>query len=199
MTRHQDHDPATHDRIVEALVATFEDDPLYRWLYGDESIRLDALRAHLAFTLELGFERGHVDVVDDGAGVAVWTDPGVSLLPDPAPFLDLLERFAPHRIEHVLAGMEATASVELGGLDPDDVSVLHLVGVHPDERGRGLGERLVRRRLDLLDQDGTPAGLESSNPRNLSFYRRLGFHELGAVQVPGGGPVMYPMLRATSS
>jgi hypothetical protein len=39
-----------------------------------------------------------------------------------------------------------------------------------------------------------PAYLESSNPRNLSFYRRHGFEPLGAIQV-GSSPTLVPMLR----
>jgi hypothetical protein len=39
-----------------------------------------------------------------------------------------------------------------------------------------------------------PAYLESTNPRNVSFYRRHGFEVLGTIQV-GSSPPLIPMLR----
>ena len=46
----------------------------------------------------------------------------------------------------------------------------------------------------LAQLDHMPAYLESSNPRNMSFYRRHGFEPLGAIQV-GSSPTLVPMLR----
>jgi hypothetical protein len=48
--------------------------------------------------------------------------------------------------------------------------------------------------LERIDRDRLPAYLESSNPRNISLYRRHGFEELGTIQV-GSSPPIVPMLR----
>jgi ribosomal protein S18 acetylase RimI-like enzyme len=48
--------------------------------------------------------------------------------------------------------------------------------------------------LAWCDRDHVPAYLESSNPRNISFYERHGFESLGAIQV-GSSPTVVPMLR----
>jgi hypothetical protein len=48
--------------------------------------------------------------------------------------------------------------------------------------------------LARCDSDHAPAYLESSNPRNIPFYRRHGFELLGAIQV-GSSPALVPMLR----
>jgi ribosomal protein S18 acetylase RimI-like enzyme len=39
-----------------------------------------------------------------------------------------------------------------------------------------------------------PAYLESSNPRNMSLYRRHGFEQVGELPLPDG-PALYPMWR----
>ena len=176
------------DLLLEALVATFFDDPLYVWLFADGSRRGDALRANFELVLELGEERGVVDAVDR-AGIAMWTRPGIVLLDDPAPFVELLERWAPDRVESALAGMAACAAFE-----PPDAMVLHLIGVHPTHRSRGLGSELLRPRLDELDSTGTVGHLQSSNPTNVPFYERLGFAVDASVPIPGGPP-MFPMTR----
>jgi hypothetical protein len=48
--------------------------------------------------------------------------------------------------------------------------------------------------LARCDCDHAPAYLESSNPRNIPFYRRYGFEPLGAIQA-GSSPTLVPMLR----
>lgn len=173
---------------MEALIATFHDDPLYVWLFSDGCSRADALRANFDLILGFGCERGVVDVVGD-VGVAVWTRPGVPLLDDPAPFVELLERWAPDRVESALAGMEACAVHE-----PSGAMVLHLIGVHPDRRSQGLGSELLRPRLHELEASATVAHLQSSNPSNVPFYQRLGFVVDGEVPILGGPP-MFPMTR----
>lgn len=176
--------------LLDTLTAALLDDPLYRWLYPDPSLRPVALRQNLRLTLELVVDVGRVETTADGAGVALWTAPGVELLDDPAPFVALLERWAPDRLEAALAGMAACS----GHRDPS-AAVLHLLAVHPARQGRRVGERLLAPTLQRCDRAGTPVALESSNPRNLRFYRRAGFLALAGVAVPGGGPVMWPMRR----
>ena len=177
-------------RLLDTLTVAFLNDPLYRWLYPDEATRPAALEANLRLTLALVRERGRVEADPDGDAVALWTAPGVELLADPAPFLELLERWAPDRIEAALAGMAACSA----HAEPSD-TVLHVLAVHPSRQGRGLAAQLLAATLHELDRQGTSAYLESSNARNLSFYLRAGFQPLARVVVPQGGPTMYPLRR----
>jgi hypothetical protein len=48
--------------------------------------------------------------------------------------------------------------------------------------------------LQQCDADGLPAYLESTNPRNISFYESLGFACQGTIQA-GTSPEIVPMLR----
>jgi hypothetical protein len=53
--------------------------------------------------------------------------------------------------------------------------------------------------LERADAEGLPVYLESSNPRNLTFYRRHGFEAWGEViRMPEGGPSVQPMWRPAS-
>jgi ribosomal protein S18 acetylase RimI-like enzyme len=71
---------------------------------------------------------------------------------------------------------------------------LPLVGVDPAQQGRGHGDALMRYALERFDREKMAAYLESTNPRNISLYRRHGFEELGTIQV-GSSPTLVPMLR----
>jgi ribosomal protein S18 acetylase RimI-like enzyme len=71
---------------------------------------------------------------------------------------------------------------------------LPLMGVDPAHQGKGHGDALMLYALQRCDRDQVPAYLESTNPRNISLYRRHGFEPLGAIQV-GSSPTLVPMLR----
>ncbi len=64
--------------------------------------------------------------------------------------------------------------------------------VHRSRYGsQGRGESLMRRTLETCDTDGFGAHLVSTNERNLSFSRRLGFELTGELPVVGGA-VAFP-------
>jgi ribosomal protein S18 acetylase RimI-like enzyme len=71
---------------------------------------------------------------------------------------------------------------------------LSLLGVDPLHHGKGLGTELMEHAVVLCDQDNKYAYLESSNPRNVSSYKRHGFETLGTIQVSSSPPII-PMLR----
>jgi predicted N-acetyltransferase YhbS len=72
---------------------------------------------------------------------------------------------------------------------------LMLLGTDPAVRGAGFGQQLMRSRLDRCDAEGAPAYLENSNPANEAYYLRFGFEVTGEMQLPNGGPKMWPMWR----
>jgi ribosomal protein S18 acetylase RimI-like enzyme len=81
---------------------------------------------------------------------------------------------------------------------------LHLtaIGTDPDAQGRGVGSVLIRIGIKRADAAGRSCYLESSNPRNLTFYRRHGFRTVEEwypwkddARVEGTGPVITLMKR----
>ena len=72
---------------------------------------------------------------------------------------------------------------------------LSLLGTHPQHRGNGIGIALLEHVLALIDADGFPAYLESSNPANNHRYAAVGFEVVGEFSYPGGGPVVTTMWR----
>lgn len=179
-------------RLVDAMVSGFSDDPLYVWLYPDPDQRRMSLTATFDLMLRAGLERGLVRCTDDHRAVAIWTAPGDDLLDDTVldDWVQLLRRDAPDRVEAALAAMSACAS----HAPTEPHWVLHLVVVHADHQGCGLGTALLRSTLGDVDATGAPAYLESSNAQNVRAYQRLGFAVVGEVTI-AGGPIMRPMAR----
>ena len=73
---------------------------------------------------------------------------------------------------------------------------LSFVATHDDHRGRGIAEQLLAQNLARIDAEHLPAYLESSNPKNLERYGRLGFAPIGEFSMPDGGPIITTMWRA---
>ena len=71
---------------------------------------------------------------------------------------------------------------------------LPLIGVDPSYQGKGHGDAPMRHALELCDREHAPAYLESTNPRNISLYKRHGFEALVTIQI-GSSPPLVPMLR----
>ncbi len=59
---------------------------------------------------------------------------------------------------------------------------LGVLGVSLSTQGTGTGTALIKRFLQLSDEDDTSNGtfLETANPKNLPLYQRLGFRTLGS-------------------
>jgi GNAT superfamily N-acetyltransferase len=179
------------DVVVDTLIGAFGDDPLYRWLFDEPATRHQALRDNFTVVTGAGVATGCLHTLLDGRAAAIWTEPGRSLVDDPSAVFTVLSRWtSPTRL-----AAASRAMTECSRHQPADAAVLHLIGVRPDSAGAGAGSTLIRRRLDELDQIGRTAYLESSNPRNHTFYARHGFLPTADVRLGTDGPTVTCMVR----
>lgn len=181
---------------VDVLARSFYDDPQMQWLLPDPVGRLDQLRTMFGLIAAAGHRRGHTYLMaegDEAVAASVWTPPDVEPFSDDetGPFGEFLYgAYGDEGIGRLGAMVEA-----MGEHHPTDPHFyLFIVGVSPDHQGRGLGEQLLAPTIGRADAEGTPMYLESSNPRNIGFYRRLGF-EIHAEFHPEGGPLFTGMWR----
>lgn len=75
---------------------------------------------------------------------------------------------------------------------------LEFLGCRREAQGCGVGSALLSATVGLWDEQGVPAYLENSNPRNTPLYERHGFETRGAIDVPKGCPPLKPMWRAAA-
>lgn len=176
---------------ISTIVLGFAADPMTRWVWPKSS---EYLRIMPQFVNAFGgraFEHGTAYITEGACAAALWLPPGVE--PDEA-------------------AMGAVTAQTLRPESADDIGLM-LQGMaehHPREPhwylpliadpnwiGQGLGTLLMKHALRRCDEEGIAAYLESSNPRNISFYERHGFRIIGEIQ-HGSSPTMTPMLRAAS-
>lgn len=191
---------ATHtdlDRLGDALGRAFDDDPIFRAILPDDAQRRRALPIlfrewtrllHLPHDLAWAASTN-----GDVIGGALWAPPGkwkVGLLTD--------AKMAPKMLgamgTRVFASLRVLARLE--AKHPRDAKhhYLRVLGCDPSQQGRGVGSRLLRACLETIDAQHEPAYLESSNEKNLPFYRRHGFETIGEV-VTHLGPRVWLMWR----
>ena len=174
---------------IDTIVLAFAADPMARWCWPGQGQFLGALpRLSRAFGGK-AFAAGSAYCIGDYVGVALWLPPGIE--PDEEKLGEVFQSTAePSRLESISAIVG-----EMAKYHPQEPHwYLPLIGVDPMHQGRGHGDTLMTFALERCDHDRLPAYLESSNPRNMSLYRRHGFEPLGKIQV-GSSPPIVPMLR----
>jgi GNAT superfamily N-acetyltransferase len=181
--------PHREANAIATLTLAFSSDPANRWCWpatGDFLAAFPAFARALggrAFETESGFEVG------DGAGVALWLPPGVE--PDEAELVDIVQRTVDASRQSQLFEMIQ----QMGQHHPQGPHwYLPFVGVEPQHQSRGLGATVLWPILQRCDRELLPAYLESTNPRNIVFYERLGFRQVGIIR-SGTSPEIVPMVR----
>ncbi len=181
--------PDDANRAIDTVVLSFAGDPMTRWVWPEAHQYLAVMPKSVRAFGGAAFAQDSAFCLDEYAGAALWLRPGVN--PDQERLGELMESTgSPDAREASSAVFEQMAKYH-----PKEVHwYLPLIGVDPAHQGKGHGDALMRYALEQIDREKVPAYLESSNPRNISFYRRHGFEELGTIQV-GSSPVLVPMLR----
>ena len=169
------------------LARAFEDDPVFAFVFPDESTRLrgiEHLHRRVSVPDALGDDECYTTT--DLAGVALWTQVGKGRM-------GLVDNLRPApTVARIFGRHTARALRVFSYLDshyPEQPHAhLMFLGTEPERQGQGIGSRLLRRTLSGLDQIGAPAYLEATTLRNRALYLGHGFVALGQLNLPGGGP-----------
>ncbi len=177
------------DPAIATIVLAFAADPVTRWAWRHPYQYVTAMPKFVRAFGGRAFGDSGAFCTNECTGVALWLPPGVH--PDADQMGQLME------------GTTSPAARTDGSSIFEQMAKYHpsephwylpLIGVDPAHQGRGHGDALMAHVLERCDRDKAPAYLESTNPRNISLYRRHGFEALGTIRV-GLAPPIVPMLR----
>jgi GNAT superfamily N-acetyltransferase len=178
-----------------ALEQAFAEDLLVSWLCPDPG---PSRTTWFDVALRSGLRRGHTYCLKEApeAGAAIWSPPDVGNL-NRSEGAELAAALTAQYGEAGAVRLAATGAA-VGAHHPTVPHFyLFVVGVSPSHRGRGAGAALLAPVLATCDAQGWPAYLESSHPRNVSFYERLGFRPTADIAIDGG-PTLLGMWRDPS-
>ena len=178
------------DRVTATIVRAFMNDPAARWMYPDPAQYLENFPKFVT-----AFRRTRLRERD---GPSSWEPSraqhsGCRPVSIPMRTLSskLVSRSVPERDQSVMFSVFD----RMGQYHPPQpIGTLSLIGVEPQEQGKGYGSALLHHALARCDAEGALAYLESSNEQNIPLYQRHGFEVLGRIQV-GTSPPITPMLR----
>lgn len=183
------------DDVTRALANAFSEDPLFRWMIGPDASLEDRMRVFFGAMVKVSLRKPDhlVFVAEDGSGAAVWQPVGKWKL-SPADLLratPAVVRAFRSRIPVMMGALKAIERVH-----PDEPHYyLEILGTRKDRQGAGIGSAVMDPVLRRSDEQGLPAYLESSNPRNIPFYARHGFEVREEVDCGKGAPVVTTMWR----
>jgi ribosomal protein S18 acetylase RimI-like enzyme len=175
--------------VIDALKLAFVADPATRWVWPDPQKYLSQFPSLAKAFGGKAFVHECAHYVKNYSGAALWLPPEVH--PD---------------FDRMMALMQSSGSDDAKKDGPEvfeKMSSYHpnephwylpLLGVDPLHHGNGLGSALMKHAIVTFDLDHKLAYLESSNPKNIPFYKRHGFELLGTIQVRTS-PSIFPMLR----
>ncbi len=178
------------DRAIQTVTLGFLSDPFCRWTWPEPDVYLEVMPRFVNAFGGRSFECGSAYIADAYRAVALWLPPGIAPDDDTIGVI-LAETVAPDVMSDLESIFERVAEFQ-----PNDQPYwyLPLIATDPGFTGQGLGSAILAPALRRCDEDGMVAYLESSNPRNLSLYKRHGFEVIGEIQA-GTSPKLYPMLR----
>lgn len=176
--------PSDVETAADVLGAAFASDPVFVAILGSP----DGDRVRGAFRSELrGVPDWAVDVatLDDVlVGVGLWQPPVHFLLKTAAAAATGLAALGPSAS---LRSMRHEAAVRRAR-PRGPAWHLSAIGVSSAARGRGVGGRLLRHRLDRLDVESAVATLEATTADSRRLYERHGFEPVDrVVGLPGTG------------
>ena len=177
------------------LGRAFSDDPVFTWLLDGRSGAEERLTRVFSAFLHGAAGKPEAQVLSDprGRSASIWLPPG-QWKSSYGDLVRTLPRIVSAFGTRTLRSLDVLARTERAHpVEPH--WYLEAVGVVPESRGQGIGGAMLTPVLERCDADGMPAYLESSNPRNISFYERHGFVRRALFALPAGCPVITPMWR----
>lgn len=186
------------DEAASALALAFQDDPLQSYTFPDPDERRRLSPPHFKALLKYGLMAGEVMTgAEPESGAVVLMPPGAAGTPE------MFEASGLTRLDELLgAGPAARFRGVIDFVEPLHAAAMPephwyvmVLGVAPAFQGQGYGRALLQSMMNRADTQQVPCYLETTQPRNVSFYQRLGFTVLGEQVEPASGLTVWTFRR----
>ena len=185
------------DRAVVTAARAFLPDPMITWVFPDAAGRPAGARALMRVLVGYGLRYGRVTASHEARAVCVWIPPGPGItIPGliRSGMLGLPFRAGFGPVGGFMAANETMDKIYKARV-PGPHWYLFGVAVDPVLHNQGIGSSIIRESLARADRESQPCYLETSEPRNLALYKRLGFAVLEEATLGKGGPPAWAMVR----
>jgi ribosomal protein S18 acetylase RimI-like enzyme len=170
-------------RVVNILVASFEDNRSVNYVVKQDQFRLKRIRMLMEYSFDVCYHFGDVYLSDDGHACALILYPDKKKMTLRSVLLDVKFAFGcvgSGNIGKVLKRQRAIKA--LYPIQP--IYYLWFIGVNPEAQGKGIGANLLTALLMEAHIKDRSIYLETSMELNLKFYRKFGFELYHEMEVP---------------
>jgi ribosomal protein S18 acetylase RimI-like enzyme len=176
-------------RIIED---GFAHDPICNWVFNSNNSALYPFFSMLCRDVYL--REGFGYTTTKAEGVALWVPPNkqkTSGIWTSMKSVALMARYGG------LTGLKRGGALEkaMPAKPPEPFYYLFLISTVQAHRGQGLGGMLFEPGLEKIDSESADSYIESSNEKNLSFYRRYGYEIIGEIEPTPESPHMWLLSR----
>ena len=189
--------------LCHALARALAEDPFTYYMYETEQQRREILPFFLENFVNYCLRDGHVDVLQtntgDIMGGALWMGPQVTTI-SPGIFIWRMITAGRTLRAAIKLGMRGLVKLAKYGDEFDRVHhqaptphyYLSILGIVPEFQRQGLGATLLAPVIEQARKEKLSLYAESTNPKNLTFYERQGFHRFDE-QNPAFGPPFFAL------
>ena len=195
----RDVEPVDSAEVCALLAETIGEQAVARWLMPDAVSRRETSPAYFEIFVDHAVQHGEIyATVDPGSGelvgVALWF-PFTRPIPPPRDYDLRLKDVCGSSFDRV---RELDAALEVHHpVHPHHY--LAFLAVRPDKQNLGIGSALLARHHARTDAADIPVYLEANDLRNRDLYLRHGYVVESMIQLPDGGPPIWPMSRSPRS
>lgn len=190
-------------QLAEALYLALKEDGFYQTMeesvQGDSKAKKNAMLCYMDYSIIEAQEYGECFLPEkQNYGVSIWQYP---LSIDKSKERDLKKK---NYIQKWMGKPSYNAYLEMcnnmsrltQSLIEENSWYLSIIGILPDFQGQGLGPGLVESTLEKTDNLKVSTYLETFTPRNMNFYKRLGYIVKGEIEEPFSKETYWVMERA---
>jgi GNAT superfamily N-acetyltransferase len=183
---------------AKALTNAFFEDPLQQYVFPDEAERKERSIPHFSAVLQYGLLFGEVYTVNNSEGAVVWLKPGETVLtPEKARQSGLSD--LPQTIGEAPFNRFISVLDYADQFHKQDMKEAHwytmVLGIDPAYQGKGYGSALLSPILNEAKIKNIPVYLETLQPKNVSFYKHMGFELIREVIEPVSGLKIWTFIK----
>jgi GNAT superfamily N-acetyltransferase len=176
------------EKASRCLAAAFQDYPVFTYIISDSQKRKRKLNLVCKFLLNIGFLSGQlISESNKIEVVSAWYPPGFSNIPFKniisSGIFGLFLNLGFQSFIKLLRVKMKKNKVRKQILKNKKYYFLDIIGVNPLSQSKGLATSLIKSRLEEIEHLQIPVYLETSEIKNVNYYKKFGFAVLKAYKI----------------
>ena len=169
--------------VIDLLTRAFDDNKSVNFVVRQDAQRVKRIARLMNYSYNVCNAFGEVWVSDDRAACALLLFPDRKQTTFKSILWDLKLAFSVVGIDRVKNVLHREGVIKANHPRRANFAYLWFLAVHPEQQGEGAGTRFLKTLLAECEKMKRDVYLETSMPRNLPFYDRLGFEVYETVKL----------------